>query len=100
MGTPTNYYAGGGGGGGQGGTSGIGGQGGGANGGANNGTSGRGGGGGGQNVNQSSGSGGSGVVILRIPASKYSGTTTGSPTVTDDGAFKVLTYTGVGSYTA
>jgi hypothetical protein len=44
-------------------------------------------------------SGGSGVVILRIPAANYSGTTTGSPTVTDDGSFKVLVYNSSGSYT-
>jgi hypothetical protein len=43
--------------------------------------------------------GGSGVVILRIPAANYSGTTTGSPTVTDDGSFKVLVYNSSGSYT-
>ena len=44
-------------------------------------------------------SGGSGVVILKIPASKYTGQTTGSPTVSDSGAFKVLKYTGSGSLT-
>jgi hypothetical protein len=43
--------------------------------------------------------GGSGVVILRIAASNYSGTTTGSPTVTDDGSFKVVKFTASGSYT-
>ena len=46
------------------------------------------------------GNGGSGVVILRILASNYSGTTTGSPTVTDDGSYKVLTFNSSGSYTA
>jgi hypothetical protein len=46
------------------------------------------------------GNGGSGLVVLRILASYYSGTTTGSPTVTDDGSFKVLTFTSSGSYTA
>ena len=45
------------------------------------------------------GSGGSGVVILRMLASKYSGTTTGSPTVDDDGSYKVLTFNSSGSYT-
>jgi hypothetical protein len=30
--------------------------------------------------------GGSGVVILRVPTASYSGTTTGSPTVTTDGS--------------
>jgi hypothetical protein len=44
--------------------------------------------------------GGSGVVILRIPTASYSGTTTGSPTVTDDGDYKVVKFTGSGSYTA
>ena len=42
-------------------------------------------------------SGGSGVVILRIAAGDYTGTTTGSPTVTDDGSFKVVKFTGSGS---
>jgi hypothetical protein len=44
--------------------------------------------------------GGSGVVILRIPTANYSSTTTGSPTVTTDGDFKVVKFTGSGSYTA
>jgi len=44
--------------------------------------------------------GGSGVVILRILTSKYSGTTTGGPTVTTDGTDTILTYTGSGTYTA
>jgi hypothetical protein len=64
-----------------------------------NGTANTGGGGGGSH-DLTGGSGGSGVVILRISASAYSGTTTGSPTVDDDGSFKVLTYTASGSYTA
>jgi hypothetical protein len=46
------------------------------------------------------GNGGSGVVILRVLASEYPGTTTGSPTVTDDGSYKVIKFTGSGSYTA
>jgi hypothetical protein len=45
-------------------------------------------------------SGNAGVVILRIPTANYSGLTTGSPTVTTDGSFKVLTYTANGTYTA
>ena len=45
------------------------------------------------------GSGGSGVVILSMPSEKYSGTTTGSPTVAVVGANRVLTFTGSGSYT-
>ena len=47
-----------------------------------------------------SGAGGSGVVILRFPTSKYSGTTTGSPTVTTDGTDTILTFNASGSYTA
>jgi type III secretion system FlhB-like substrate exporter len=39
-----------------------------------------------------------------VVASRYTGTTTGSPTVTDSGsgptAKKILTFTGSGSYTA
>ena len=45
------------------------------------------------------GAGGSGVVILRMPTSNYSGTTTGSPTVTTDGSDKVLVFNASGSYT-
>ena len=60
-----------------------------------------GGGGGGSSSNlQSRWSGGSGVVILRMPTAKYSGTTTGSPTVTTDGTDTILTYTSSGTYTA
>jgi hypothetical protein len=59
-----------------------------------------GGGGGGHGSPDKAGAGGSGVVILRMLTTKYSGTTTGSPTVTTDGSYKVLTYTGSGSYTA
>jgi len=59
-----------------------------------------GGGGGGPNTNLAGGAGGSGVVILSVPTASYTGTTTGSPTVTTNGAFKVLTFTSSGSYTA
>ena len=45
------------------------------------------------------GSGGSGVVILSIPTSSYSGTTTGSPTVTTSGSNTILKYTSSGTYT-
>ena len=48
----------------------------------------------------SSKGGGSGVVILRMPTANYSGTTTGSPTVTTDGTDTILTYTSSGTYTA
>ena len=44
-------------------------------------------------------SGGSGVVYLSIPTSEYSGTTTGSPTVTTNGDRTVMKFTGNGSYT-
>jgi hypothetical protein len=44
--------------------------------------------------------GGSGVVILSIPTANYSGTTTGSPTVTTSGSNTILKFTGSGSYTA
>ena len=50
--------------------------------------------------NGDGGSGGSGVVILRIPTASYSGTTSGSPTVTTDGSHKVLVFNSSGSYTA
>jgi len=85
--------AGGGGGGGNGtGSGGTGGGGTGSNGSTNLG------GGGGANYG-SEYSGGSGVVILRMLTTKYSGTTTGSPVVTTDGTYKVLTFNGDGSYT-
>ena len=47
-----------------------------------------------------SGAGGSGIVILSIPTAFYSGTTTGSPTVTTSGTNTILTFTASGSYTA
>ena len=43
--------------------------------------------------------GGSGVVILRVPTANYSGTTTGSPTVTTDGTDTVMVFNASGSYT-
>ena len=43
--------------------------------------------------------GGSGVVILRMPTAKYTGTTTGSPTVTTDSTDTILTFTSSGTYT-
>jgi hypothetical protein len=58
------------------------------------------GGGGGSGVDSAriGGIGGSGVVILRMNTSDYSGATTGSPTVTTVGTETVLTYTGSGTY--
>ena len=100
------YYAGGGGGGGDtgGGTGGSGGGGTGGSGGGGTGTNGTaisgGGGGGAGGSTATSGSGGSGVVILSVPTAFYTGTTTGSPTVTTNGSNTVMTFTGSGSYTA
>jgi hypothetical protein len=54
----------------------------------------------GNSGSHSGGAGGSGVVILRLPTSQYSGTTTGSPTVTTDGTDTILIYNASGSYTA
>ncbi len=56
--------------------------------------------GGGGSYETTPGNGGSGVVILRMPTANYSGTTTGSPTVTTDGTDTILTYTSSGTYTA
>ena len=46
-----------------------------------------------------SGAGGKGVVILSMPLSRFSGTTTGSPTEATSGSNKILTFTATGSYT-
>jgi len=59
------------------------------------GTANTGGGGGGGNLG---GAGGSGVVILKIPTGKYTGNTTGSPTVTTSGNFTILQYNASGTY--
>jgi hypothetical protein len=76
--------------------------GGGANG--SNGTVNTGGGGGGSGQGSSGsatgGSGGAGVVIISILSANYTGTTTGSPTVTTSGSNTILTYTSSGTYTA
>jgi len=40
------------------------------------------------------------VVILRMATANYSGTTTGSPTVTTSGSDTILEFTASGSYTA
>jgi len=58
------------------------------------------GGGGGGSAYGTSGAGGKGVVILSMPTANYSGTTTGSPTVTTSGSNTILKFTGSGSYTA
>jgi hypothetical protein len=71
------------------------------NGTADNGTVNTGGGGGGLKVIWfNGGAGGKGVVILSMPLASFSGTTTGSPTESDDGTTKVLIFNGDGSYTA
>ena len=99
---------GGGGGGGTNTTIGSGGSGGGGDGGpagGGNGTAGtinKGGGGGACESGDSSGAGGKGVVILSMPDSEYSGSTTGSPTVTTDAGGTgntTLIFTGSGTYT-
>jgi hypothetical protein len=102
-GSSVNY--GGGGGAGGNGTFGAGGSGGGGRGGVrfqNNqaaGSANTGGGGGGAGNNTEIGAnGGSGIVILRLATSQYSGTTTGSPTITTDGTDTILKYTGSGTY--
>lgn len=113
-GVATYYAGGGGGGGGSGGTTpptaaGSGGAGGGGGGGSSSPASGTGGNGavnlgggagGGGGPYGAGGNGGSGVVILSMPTVNYSGTTTGSPTVTTNGSKTVLKYTTSGSYTA
>ena len=110
-GSSVNYAGGGGGGtyigGGVGGTGGTGGAGGGGNGagstagsaGTAN-TGGGGGGGGGSSGGSGGYNGGSGVVILSVPTASYSGTTTGSPTVTTSGSNTIVKFTSSGSYTA
>ena len=99
----STYYAGGGAGGGNAGTPQSGGLGGGGAGGVGgpgtNGTANTGGGGGGNNGN-TNGAGGSGVVIISVPTASYSGTTTGSPTVTTSGSDTIIKFTASGSYTA
>jgi hypothetical protein len=87
------YYAGGGGGGGSAG-GGAGGSGGGGSQGSNGGIN-TGGGAGYGNT-----SGGSGVIILSIPTTSYSGTYTGGPTITVSGANTILKFTTSGTYTA
>jgi hypothetical protein len=59
-----------------------------------------GGGGGGANPNneiRTGGAGGSGVLILRYLTTNYSGTTTGSPSVTSDGTYTIITFNASGS---
>lgn len=44
--------------------------------------------------------GGSGVVILKVPTANYTGTTSGSPSVSTVGDFTILLFNSSGSYTA
>lgn len=115
-GTSVSYCGGGGGAGYDGNGAGAGGSGGGGAGGdsqftTRSGTSGTiytGGGGGGGSTTQgtdgggagSGGNGGSGVAILSIPTTRYTGTTTGSPLVSTFGNATILTFLASGSYTA
>ena len=62
-------------------------------------TGGGGGGGGYTTAHVNGGNGGSGVCILKIPTSKYSGTTTGSPDVYTEANATILVYKQNGSYT-
>ena len=64
------------------------------------GTANTGGGGGGSGANKTGANGGSGIVILSVPTSNYSGVTTGSPTVTTSGSNTIIKFTSSGSYTA
>jgi hypothetical protein len=64
------------------------------------GTANTGGGGGGAGEDTfTAGAGGSGVVILRVSTATYSGTTTGSPTITTDGSDTVIQFNSTGTYT-
>jgi len=94
--TPSNGGAGGTGGGGAGGNVE-------SNGSAGDANKGGGGGGGGSTLDaniRNGAAGGSGVVILRMATANYSGTTTGSPTVSTNGSDTILTFNASGSYTA
>lgn len=95
----STYYAGGGGSAADGGNA-PGGLGGGGQGGSGSGAANTGGGGGGSKFNAGGGSGGSGVVIVRVLTSNYTGITTGSPTVTTSGSYTIMKFTSSGSYTA
>ena len=98
----SQYFGGGGGGAGYAAAGGTGGTGGGGNGGGT-GPSTAGspntGGGGGSRVAVAGSSGGSGVIFLSMPTLNYTGTHTGSPTITTTGSNTVLKFTGSGTYT-
>jgi len=67
---------------------------------AGNGTVNTGSGGGAAHDATPAGNGGTGLVFLRLATSDYSGTTTGSPTVTTSGSDTIIKFTGNGTYTA
>lgn len=58
------------------------------------------GGGGGADNGSGGKAGGSGVLIVSVPTTYYTGVTTGSPSVTTSGSNTILTFTSSGSYTA
>lgn len=58
------------------------------------------GGGGGGTSGAAGGSGATGVVIFSIPTAQYTGTTTGSPTITTNGSNTIITFAATGTYTA
>jgi hypothetical protein len=89
----TNMNNGGSGGGGQGGNAGT-------NAVAGTANTGGGGGGGGIGSYQNGASGGSGRVIVSMPSARYTGTTTGSPTVSTSGSDTILDFTSSGTFTA
>jgi hypothetical protein len=70
----------------------------GSNGSATAGTANTGGGGGGAH-DVAAAAGGKGVVILRVPTTKYTGTTSGSPTVSTSGTDTIMVFNSSGSYT-
>jgi hypothetical protein len=39
-------------------------------------------------------------VVMKLPTASYTGTVTGSPTVTTDGSSTIVKWTASGSYTA
>ena len=59
-----------------------------------------GGGGGATGSSTNAAAGGKGVVILSMLTADYTGTTSGSPTVTTDGSNTILVFNSDGSYTA
>jgi hypothetical protein len=59
-----------------------------------------GGGGGAYSTSFAAGAGGSGIVIISLPTANWTGTTTGSPTITTSGSNTIMTFTTSGSYTA